>query len=218
MIAASDDLFEEWRLDRRLRAARQIERVNVINACFIRIINNRNPSARSGVVKNDRAHVEAALKILFSRFGNKLKSHIDVDVFNAHALALIASWMITTHANSWLFAVIFNDRKNAVVPMRRYDAFIDFNFFTRFARVRLRIVSEKVEQTAAYDVKHVAESAGAVFWQDFLNTMDMQRVDILKVANRRFSANIETMRLIVCFHNVNSCIIQQPADRSYQQP
>ena len=63
IMAASDDIFEEWRLDQRPRAARQIERVNTINECFIRIINDRNPSAPSRVVKNDRAYGEAALNI-----------------------------------------------------------------------------------------------------------------------------------------------------------
>ena len=56
--------FAEWRLDRRPRAARQIERVNVINACFIRILNNRNPSARSRVIKIDRLRIQMVLQNL----------------------------------------------------------------------------------------------------------------------------------------------------------
>ena len=109
--------------------------------------------------------------------------------------------------------MLFNDRKNAVVPMRRFEPIVIFHSFTRFACVRLRIVGEKVEKTAICYVKHAVESADAVFWQDLLDKMEMKLVDSLKVANRRFSANSETMRLVVCFQDVNFSIIQLPTGR-----
>ena len=40
--------------------------------------------------------------------------------------------------------------------------------------------------------------------------MCMRPVDILKVANRRFCANIETMQLVICFQNVNFHITKLP--------
>ena len=51
MMAAYYDLFEEWRLDLRPRAARHIERVDSIDKRFAGMINNRHPHARSRIVK-----------------------------------------------------------------------------------------------------------------------------------------------------------------------
>ena len=125
----------------------------------------------------------------------------------------VACRIIATHADCTLRVMLFDNRKNTVVPMRREDLRVVRRFSTRHTLVRRWIVDEKVDDIVVRYAEGVANSADTVRRQKLLDTMRLLFVGARNVVDRRLCANIETRRLIVRFEDVNFNVGQRLSRR-----